>query len=262
VGKSSPGTRAAALDLDADEAGMIVFSVNMDTVNGRSSASDGATQQYARGEVILHTIEQLLGDPEVDKRINRDRIGLIGHSMGGEGVVVAQLLNDSQGRGFGITGVVSIAPTRWRPEVELRGTKYLQLLGSLDQLTAARRLPGRDAGIRCHRPPVRDPAVHRPPVRPRPGRRPRDRALTRVSALGDSTLDLDSLSVTCHGAGAVDVLRRWALVDSITIGRGSESLLWPRLDRLLSCRNLGLFRHERGGAAPLISPQSGFKQVM
>jgi hypothetical protein len=123
--------------------GMLVYSLNMDTVNMRSSASATSTQQYSRGEVILETINRLLADSDLGRRINRERIGLIGHSMGGEGVVVAQLLNESQGRGFGITGVVSIAPTHWRPEVVLRHTKYMQILGSFDQLTSA--MTGTDA---------------------------------------------------------------------------------------------------------------------
>lgn len=54
--------------------------------------------------------------------------------MAGEAVVAAQALNESQGRDYAINGVVSIAPTHWRPELVLRKTKYTQLLGSMDQL--------------------------------------------------------------------------------------------------------------------------------
>ncbi|HJQ33112.1 MAG TPA: hypothetical protein VJ866_13070 [Pyrinomonadaceae bacterium] len=123
--------------------GMLVFSVNMDEVNNKTGTSATNTQQYSRAEIILHTIDMLLGDSTLKGRINSNRIGLIGHSMGGEGVVVAQLLNESQSRGYSIKGVVSIAPTHWRPEVVLRHTKYMQLLGSMDLLTSA--MTGTDA---------------------------------------------------------------------------------------------------------------------
>ena len=115
--------------------GMLVFSLNMDDVNNKSSSSKA--YQYARGEIVLHAIDVLLADSTWGRRINRDRIGLIGHSMGGEGVVAAQALNESEGRGYSIRGVVSIAPTHWRPEIILRQTRYMQLLGSMDVLTQA-----------------------------------------------------------------------------------------------------------------------------
>lgn len=115
--------------------GMLVFSLNMDDVNGKTDTSK--TYQYARGEIVLHAIDVLLADSTWGRRINRDRIGLIGHSMGGEGVVAAQALNESEGRGYNIRGVVSIAPTHWRPEIILRQTGYVQLLGSMDLLTSA-----------------------------------------------------------------------------------------------------------------------------
>lgn len=117
--------------------GMLVFSLNMDDVNAKNGSLTDPTFQYARAEIILHAIDALLADSRLTKRINRDRIGLIGHSMGGEGVVVAQALNEGEDRGYAIQGVVSIAPTRWRPEIILRETRYMQLLGSMDLLTEA-----------------------------------------------------------------------------------------------------------------------------
>lgn len=119
--------------------GAIVFSLHLDYVSARTTAghSSGESHQYARGEIILEAIERLVNDPELANHIDDGRIGLIGHSMGGEGVVVAQYLNATDGRGLDIRGVVSIAPTNWRPEVQLRETSYLQLLGSMDQLLSS-----------------------------------------------------------------------------------------------------------------------------
>jgi hypothetical protein len=114
--------------------GMVVFSLNMDEVNNKTGTGSSQTHQYARGEILLHTVDMLLGSPDLKARINGQSIGLIGHSMGGEGVVAAQFLNDNGGRGYGIRAVVSIAPTNYRSELLLRNIKYLQLLGSMDLL--------------------------------------------------------------------------------------------------------------------------------
>lgn len=113
--------------------GMVVYSLNLDEVNLRTGWP--APHQYARGEIILHAVDTLRADSDLQGRIDFGRIGLIGHSMGGEGVVLAQHLNDSESRGYGILGVVSIAPTNHRPEITLRRASYLQLLGTMDLLS-------------------------------------------------------------------------------------------------------------------------------
>ncbi|MCX6499643.1 MAG: hypothetical protein NTU93_12735 [Arthrobacter sp.] len=113
--------------------GMAVFSLNLDTVNAETHFAD--SHQYARGEIILHAIDALAADPGLAGKLDTSRVGLVGHSMGGEGVVLAQHLNASGARGYGIRGVVSIAPTNYRTEVILRGAKYLQILGSMDLLS-------------------------------------------------------------------------------------------------------------------------------
>lgn len=116
--------------------GAIVFSLRLDTVNRETTrgTSTGQTHQYARAEIILEAIRRVLDDTDLTDHIDDQRIGLVGHSMGGEAVAVAQHLNVHDDRGFAIRGVVSIAPTNWRPEVTLTDTKYLQLLGSMDLL--------------------------------------------------------------------------------------------------------------------------------
>jgi dienelactone hydrolase len=128
--------------------GMVVFSMNMNEANALSNGV-GASYQYARGEIILQGIASALNDPFLQGRIDPNRIGLIGHSMGGEAVVVAHFLNENQGRGFDIRGVCSIAPTNWRPEVPLRQTKYMQILGSMDTLVRSGVTPIWD-GIRIY----------------------------------------------------------------------------------------------------------------
>jgi dienelactone hydrolase len=128
--------------------GMVVYSLNLDEVNNLTSFP--TPQQYARGEILLHVIDELSADPDVGRRIDVSRAGLIGHSMGGEGVTAAQFLNDNDGRGYGIRGVVSIAPTNHRPEIALRNTKYLQLLGSMDLLSGSLAFEVKFNGFRLH----------------------------------------------------------------------------------------------------------------
>ncbi len=115
--------------------GMLVYSLNFDVVNERTSPA--ALQQASRGYIILEAIRAVLNDPDIAHRIDTDRIGVVGHSMSGEGVVAAQDLNLGSATPFSIRGVVSIAPTHWRPDLQLRETRYLQLLGSMDQLVSS-----------------------------------------------------------------------------------------------------------------------------
>lgn len=123
--------------------GMVVFSVNMDDVNNVTARS--RTHQYTRGETVLHVVDELFADATLAGRIDSSRVALIGHSMGGEGVVAAQVLNLAGSRGYGIQGIVSIAPTHYRPELVLRDTRYLQLFGSRDLLMARSVVTGPDS---------------------------------------------------------------------------------------------------------------------
>jgi len=123
--------------------GMVVFSMDMSEVN-RVSGRTESKYQYARGKIILEGVSRALADSFLERQIDHNRIGLVGHSMGGEGVVIAQSLNESEGLGFGIRGICSIAPTDWRPEIILRQAKYMQILGSMDLLVKSGRTEGWD----------------------------------------------------------------------------------------------------------------------
>lgn len=114
--------------------GMIVYSINLKTISDQHSSTTDPPYQKARGEVILKAIESILGDAEIANHINPEFIGLIGHSMGGEAVVVAQDQNLNRANPFGIKGVVSIAPTQYRSEVSLKEAEYFQMGGSKDLL--------------------------------------------------------------------------------------------------------------------------------
>jgi hypothetical protein len=107
--------------------GMVVFSVNMNDVNLQEGSG-----YHDRAEIILKAVDEVLSDATLDGKINKNRIGLVGHSVAGYAVVVAQFLNESESRGYGIRGVVSIAPFVGDLDDPLPKTKHMQLLGSMD----------------------------------------------------------------------------------------------------------------------------------
>lgn len=109
--------------------GFIAVSVNLDVV-GQFAAPAAIPQ---RGELIHRTIDHLevLHQNDASRffgQVDLTRIGLVGHSRGGEGVVAAALENP-QGRS--IRGVFSIAPTDFEG-YDLSGVPYYVLYGSRD----------------------------------------------------------------------------------------------------------------------------------
>ena len=68
--------------------GMVVFSINMDDVN-LASPTASAPHQLGRAETILAAIDALRADADLEGRIDFSRIGLVGHSVGGEAVAIA-----------------------------------------------------------------------------------------------------------------------------------------------------------------------------
>lgn len=85
-----------------------------------------------RARVLLHHIDvvkSLFGSKAANN------VGLMGHSRGGEAVIVAARLNQQQGLGHTINALVSLAPTDWISSPTLGGpwaTPYLVIYGSMD----------------------------------------------------------------------------------------------------------------------------------
>ena len=107
-------------------------------------------QANARAELLLKHLTLLIGD-DTNPGIFCDRvskIGLLGHSRGGEAVIRAMHLNDQ----YQIDAVVAIAPTdsnyRDREGEWLQGTDLLILYGSMDGDVAG----GRDYDIYSNQP--------------------------------------------------------------------------------------------------------------
>ena len=112
--------------------GMMVCSIDLAAVNRQTEG--GQRQQWSRGEVVYEMVRRLTDGGQTGPVADRRRVALVGHSMAGEGVVLAQALNVRRHRPFGIQGVVSLAPTNYRPEVACTHTAYMLLHGSLDYL--------------------------------------------------------------------------------------------------------------------------------
>ena len=128
--------------------GMVVYSLNLNTVNSKHFSTTDPPHQSARGEIILKAIEKIYADSKISGHLADDVVGLIGHSMGGEGVVIAQSMNLNRANPYGIKAVVSIAPTQYRPNASLAGCEYLQLLGSEDYLLGfTANVLGNDASV-------------------------------------------------------------------------------------------------------------------
>lgn len=118
--------------------GYVVLSIDANTINDRDLAGDSGAN--ARGRLVLHTLDQFasvnatgrsLPDvgaagvtvlprvevPQLQGRIDVSRVGLMGHSRGGEGVARAVSIDGAEGvTQRGIKAVFALAPTdfaRW-----------------------------------------------------------------------------------------------------------------------------------------------------
>ena len=99
---------------------MFVVSIDLSEINFATTAPrSGAAQQWSRGEMMLAAASAMIGDSDLKDRIDPQRIGLVGHSMSGEGVLAGSVLSTSHSPALRVRGVVSLAPTNWRPDLGL-----------------------------------------------------------------------------------------------------------------------------------------------
>lgn len=112
--------------------GYIAVSVDLDEINLPINRDPGILQ---RAHVVLDHIGVMArrhaSGPLFVGKVDLSRIGLIGHSRGGETVVAAQRVNLDQGRGHQIRSIVSIAPTDFLGLTQTT-TPYLVIYGSAD----------------------------------------------------------------------------------------------------------------------------------
>jgi hypothetical protein len=118
------------------------IAVSIDGFDVTCAGSPTMSDYEARGRLMLRHLELWRnwnlagGDPwgnRFRRHVDMSRIGLSGHSRGGEGVVAAEQINRLEGLGFDIKAVNAIAPTDqdpfidWIPEVP-----YYLLLAASD----------------------------------------------------------------------------------------------------------------------------------
>ena len=129
--------------------GIIAVSIDENFINGTWSGDFRGREMPARAWLLLKHLQQWrdwnnTSDHPLAGRADLDRVLLIGHSRGGEAVAIAAAYNElprfpDDAReafdfGFGIRGLVAIAPTdkRYHRRVELENVNYLTLQGTYD----------------------------------------------------------------------------------------------------------------------------------
>lgn len=88
--------------------GIATASILAHEINNENGAGD--TGMWARGELVLATIEGLNASAHAGV-LDFTRIGLMGHSRGGEGVVTAVEVNHARSTPWPLAAVIALAPT-------------------------------------------------------------------------------------------------------------------------------------------------------
>jgi dienelactone hydrolase len=129
--------------------GAIAVSVDENFINAHWSGDFRGKEMPARGWLLLRHLEQWKkwnnGDnTDLAGKVDMDHIVLVGHSRGGEAVSIAAAYNELErfpdnaqetfNFGFGIKGIITVAPTdyRYEREITLKNINYLSLQGAYD----------------------------------------------------------------------------------------------------------------------------------
>ncbi len=129
--------------------GMIAVSIDENFLNGTWSGDFRGKEMPTRAWLLLKHLEQWSiwsrdANHDLYQKADLDRIVLIGHSRGGEAVSIAAAFNrlprfpdnaqEAFNFGFGIRGIVAIAPTDYRydRQMKLENIHFLSLQGSYD----------------------------------------------------------------------------------------------------------------------------------
>lgn len=118
------------------------IAVSIDGFDVTCAGSWAMSDYEARGRLVLRHLQKwqawdaTASDPWsglFHNRVDLDKIGLSGHSRGGEGVVAAEYINRTEGAGFHIRAVNAIAPTDQDPYINyVPAVPYFLLLGASD----------------------------------------------------------------------------------------------------------------------------------
>lgn len=118
------------------------IAVSIDGFDVTCAGSIDMSDYEARGRLVLRHLQKWKGwdagggspwGTLFKNRVNMAKIGLSGHSRGGEGVVAAEYINRTEGLGFGIKAVNAIAPTDQDPDIRyVPQVPYFLLLAASD----------------------------------------------------------------------------------------------------------------------------------
>ncbi|MBW8241363.1 hypothetical protein K1F50_01035 [Muricauda oceani] len=129
--------------------GIIGVSVDENFINGHWSGDFMGKEMPVRGWLLLKHLEQWNqwnqdSNSELAGKVDMDNIVLVGHSRGGEAVSIAAAFNkldrfpdngnEKFDFGYGIKGIITIAPTDYRydREISLKDINYLSIQGAYD----------------------------------------------------------------------------------------------------------------------------------
>ncbi|MER3373161.1 MAG: hypothetical protein RIM83_00830 [Allomuricauda sp.] len=129
--------------------GSIAVSVDQNFINAHWSGDFRGKEMPARAWLLLKHLEQWKkwndgGNSDLAGKVDMENIVLIGHSRGGEAVSIAAAFNklerfpdnaqETFDFGFGIKGIITVAPTdyRYEREITLKNINYLSLQGAYD----------------------------------------------------------------------------------------------------------------------------------
>jgi hypothetical protein len=118
------------------------IAVSIDGFDVTAAFSPLMSDYEGRGRLVLRHLEKWRAwntsgtDPWgglFHRRVDMNRVGLSGHSRGGEGVVAAEFINRTEGLGFSIRAVNAIAPTDQDPLIHyVPQVPYLLLMAASD----------------------------------------------------------------------------------------------------------------------------------
>lgn len=119
--------------------GYVVISIDANQVNDHDLAGDGGAN--ARGQLVLATLDKFAtinsagsttaGLNALKGRIDMNRIGLMGHSRGGEGIVQASVLNAARASPYALKALFALAPVDFGGQI-VKGSAFAVLLPSCD----------------------------------------------------------------------------------------------------------------------------------
>lgn len=118
--------------------GHVVISLDANDINDHNAFDAVQYGASERGQLVLRTIDEIAqlaaegSSHALAGQVDLTRIGLMGHSRGGEGVVVAAIQNEARETPHALRAIVALAPTDFGRHLVPAGIPFLTLLPYCD----------------------------------------------------------------------------------------------------------------------------------